>query len=363
MRLLRGLFMFLSILAILAMLVSAYAGNVSPLKNGGTWGILPLCLEPCMAICLLLMILQLGWHWRGVVSIAIGYLACAGPCLDVCPLNVHIGERKAPEGGTELTLMTYNVLGFHDQREGVETEENAVIDYILASDADIVCLQESGNLAISKGNKITAKQMEKLHAKYKEIVMGGSSQTVFSKYPITPIHIVTTREEFNDADVNAFRVGLPGGKTVTVFNVHLQSFMLTQDDRRIYREITTLKEQPIRDVKTQLFDKLRFANVERARQAQALLRFIRHYGGPNVIVCGDFNDVSTSYAIRTLEDAGLREVYPELGFGPIITYNASRLYFGIDHVLYKGDIVPLAISRGNIKASDHYPVTVKLAVE
>ena len=45
---------------------------------------------------------------------------------------------------------------------------------------------------------------------------------------------------------------------------------------------------------------------------------IRHYGGPNVIVCGDFNDVPGSYPVRSFADAGFQSVYPKIGFGPII---------------------------------------------
>ena len=50
------------------------------------------------------------------------------------------------------------------------------------------------------------------------------------------------------------------------------------------------------------------------------------------------------------------------GFGPMITYNARHLYFCIDHVLYRGALTPLYISKGTIKTSDHYPLTVDFAV-
>ena len=87
------------------------------------------------------------------------------------------------------------------------------------------------------------------------------------------------------------------------------------------------------------------------------MQWLRLYGGPDVIICGDFNDVPGCHAIRTFADAGFHSVYPSIGFGPMITYNARHLYFCIDHVLYRGALTPLYISKGTLKTSDHYPLT------
>jgi len=361
MRLMRALMLILSIVAAVALFCTAYAGNISPLRHGGLYGILPLCFPIVLYSSLALLALQIWWHWRGFIIIAIGLLASAGPALQVCPLN--IGSPKAPEGSDTFTLMTYNVCNLEEPRDSTDTTPNRILDYVIESDADIVCIQEAVVLSAYKPLFITPEQVQTLYSRYPYIIKSAGAQMIMSKYPVQPIHLSLTREEFQNAELAAYRITFPGGKLATLFNVHLQSLRLNEDDRELYKNLTGLQRESLGDVKQQLISKLSFANVERARQTQALMRLIRHYGGPNVIICGDFNDVSTCYALRTLEDAGFNSIYAKLGFGPMITYNTGRFYFCIDHVLYRGDFTPLEIKKGTLRASDHYPLTVRLALE
>lgn len=366
MRLMRGLFLTLSIVAAAALVCTGYAGHISPLQHGGLPAILPLCFPLTMLVAACLLVLQVVWHWRGTVIVAIGFLASAGPALQVCPLNVHFGARKAPEGSDVFKLLTYNVLNFMEPRaEADSVAPNRTLEYILETDADIVCIQESLYMSPAyKGTRITAGQLQRVHERYPYIIVSSSgSQMCMSKFPVTPIHISVSREEFDDAELTAYRIELPGGKLMTLFNVHLQSLNLNKDDKALYHKLTEMKRENMSAVREQLIDKLKFANVERARQVQALMRFIRHYGGPDVVVCGDFNDVATCYTMHTLEDAGFRSMYAELGFGPIITYNSNRFYFGIDHILYRGDFTPLSIEKGTLRASDHYPLVATFAIK
>lgn len=360
MRLMRALMLILSIIAAIALFTTAYAGNISPLRHGGLWGILSLTFPIVMLCAAVLLLLQIWWHTRGVVIVALGFLSCAGPAWQVCPLNVF--SPAAPEGSQKFTLLTYNVCNLNELREPTDTVPNRIIDYIIESDADIVCLQELNILRVSKNFFVTAEQIQKIHDRYPYIIHSQGYQTLLSKFPVQPIHLSLTKEEFDDGELAAYRVTFPDGKLATLFNVHLQSLQLTSDDRELYRNLTRMQRENLGDVKSQLISKLAFANVERARQTQALMRLLRHYGGPDVIICGDFNDVATCYSLRTLEEAGFSSVYSRLGFGPMITYNAGRFYFCIDHVLYRGDFTPLTISKGTLRASDHYPLTVTFAL-
>ena len=363
-RLLRAIMLIASILVAAATVVTAYSGDISPLKSGGFWGILPLCFPMILLAAICLIVLQIWWHWRGVIIVALGLLASASPALSVCPLHIHFGERRAPDGSDKFTLLSYNTFNFNEQRDSTDTDTpNRMLDYVIQTNADIVCLQEAYLPAVSPQQHITAEQVQKLHSLYPYIITNGHRQTILSKYPVQPLHLSLTKEEFDDADLAAYRLTFPSGRSATIFNVHLQSLSLTTDDRELYLGLTDLERRPISNVRQQLIHKLSVANVERARQSQALLRFIRHYGGPDVIVCGDFNDVVTCYAIQQLRDAGFHDLYATIGFGPIITYNSDRLYFGIDHILYRGDFVPLDIEKGTLKASDHYPLLATIALK
>ncbi len=362
MRLLRALMLILSILAAISLPVTGYAGMLSPLKHGGFYGILPLLFPICMLSAAILLVLQLLWHWRGVLIIAAGFAVTAVPAWQVCPLNIHFGQPKTSENQGTFSLLTYNVFNFDELRDSTDTKPNRALAYILKRDADVVCLQEASTLHVNKRLFITTEQMAELHNAYPYIIT-ANTQVILSKFPVQPIHIAVTKEDFDDADLAAYRLTLPGGKLLTLFNVHLQSFCLTADDRHLYTGLTHLKPANVDEVREQLIDKLKYANVERARQTQALLRFVRHYGGPDVVICGDFNDVPTCYALRTLEDAGFSSVYSKVGFGPMITYYRDRFKFCIDHVLYRGDMKPLSLKRATLRASDHYPVYVRIQYE
>ena len=147
---------------------------------------------------------------------------------------------------------------------------------------------------------------------------------------------------------------------MTVFSLHLRSFALDQSDKNAYRDLTELQPDGKRSAIGTMLHKITEANVSRARQAVKLLSFIRLYGGPDVIVCGDFNDCPDCYAIHKLNDAGFRSVYPEVGLGPMITYNSDRFYFCIDHILTRGGIRPLSIRKDRVRYSDHYPLIATL---
>lgn len=360
-RLIRGLVVFIDILVGAALFASAYAGNVSPLKYGGAWGIAGLAFGPVLAVAVLLLVLQLIWFRKGALLMALFMLSCAGPIFTFCPLNMHFGPEKPGPDKKTFRIMAYNVANLQDQRAAgsYDSSYNAMVSYMLAMDPDIICLSEAADLGVYPRGHITAQQYDSLQRRYPHIIISGRAQATLSKYPIEPIHVSLDRSGFSAGDVGIYRVCLPGGKLMTLFNCHLESLGLNDGDKEVYRELTELHSEDFSNVRNRLLRKIADANVARARQTQMLLGVIRHYGGPNVIICGDFNDVPDCYAIRTFGDAGFRSVYPQLGFGPMVTFNANRFYFCIDHILYRGDLRPLDIEKGTLKASDHYPLTAE----
>ena len=150
------------------------------------------------------------------------------------------------------------------------------------------------------------------------------------------------------------------GHATTVINCHLQSIGLTPDDKELYRDLTDKDMRPTKSeltkVKNDLIGKLSNAFITRAEQAQSIKDFLSGQRD-NVILVGDFNDVPGSYAYRTIKSCGLRDAYSDCAFGPVITYNTNRFYFRIDHILYRGNLKAIDIRRGDIRSSDHYPLT------
>lgn len=349
----------LSLLCAIALFVTAYGGYLSPLKYGGKVGILPLCFPVVAAAILLLTLIDCFFCRKGAVVNAVAIILCGGPMLTLFPL--HIFSPKAPTDAERFTLLSYNVFQF-SEREGYPADRSAALDYIFERDADIVCLQEALTLSPMGANTVAKAQTDTLHARYPYVIHSSNGQVIMSKFEVNPIHLNVNDSDFAGGDIGAYRVTLPSGRLVGIFNVHLNSYQLTTEDRSMYKDLTKLRREPIDDIRSQLLSKVSAAALGRARQAQQLIRWLRLYGGPDAIVCGDFNDVTNCYAVHTLSDAGFRDVYSEVGFGPMFTYNANRFYFCIDHILYRGDLKPLWLKKGSLKASDHYPLEAEFVV-
>lgn len=121
---------------------------------------------------------------------------------------------------------------------------------------------------------------------------------------------------------------------------------------------------------------------ERKAQAEALLAMIEHYrstdGVKTKILCGDFNDVSDSPAVRVVldSDEGFRDAYVKwLPKSPGFTYSRKNPYVDpsstidqrIDYIFASDDLVPkdcYVVFDGNNGfdfASDHFGVFCSFA--
>lgn len=353
--------LFVNTLSICALALTGYAGYVSPLSHSGLWGVLPLAFTPLLLWCVFILCIDLFWFRRCAAVMVLGMAACYNPIRANCPL--HLFSPSVPAGTETFTLMSYNVHGW-GMVDGLPYTQNPMLDYILAKDADVVCLQEAYGLRQYRWSRITAAQIDSINARYPYIFVGGKGmQSIYSKYPLTPIHLDATKKNFAAGVLAAYRMTLPSGRLVSIFNVHLASIGLKDEDKEMYERLTELKTEPLHDVRVQLIDKLSAASRRRARQVQQLMRWIRLYGGPDCIVAGDFNDVPDCYSITSLADCGFADVYGRVGFGPMITYNSNRFYFCIDHILSRGDLKPLWLKKGRLRGSDHYPIMTEFAVE
>ena len=355
-RIANAFWLLLNTLLAAALIVTAYAGCVSPVERP-VFGVVVLSFPIWLAALAVVLVLDLIW-WRRTALVAVAAIAAAWPMVrDTCPLNIGGGIPNGTPAERVFTLLTYNAYNFTDRTCSYPDDTNPGLSFILRTDADIVCIQEMQLFEQQPARHIWQAQLDSLHARYPYIVLSGYAVAIMSKFPVTPIHLdVKSRERGNYCDVGAYVVEVEG-RRLALFNVHLQSYSLTEDDKATYRGLTRLRpDEDIHELRNTLLYKLELAAMRRARQAQMLARYVEYYGGENVVVCGDFNDVPGCYTLRTLADAGLREVWPEVGFGPTWTYNDNRFYFRIDHVLWRGALRPVDIERIRVPYSDHYPL-------
>ena len=336
----------------LCLLLSAFGGAVDPATCAFMQVIgmtLPIWTAAEIAMLVLTFIL-----WRKGALIPLAALIISSPAiLAFSPL--HIGSRLTEaERERSFTLMTYNVYGYIDHELSKKTEWGSrSIQQIIATQPDMVCLQEGSN---SLGGKA---QRDSLQAIYPYIAISSDNGEIFlSKYPFTVLP--TPQPKWLTAHYDAYQVNVEGHQLIVV-NCHLESIGLSPDDKALYRELTDKRlsapsRTELSKVKTELLGKLKQAYRMRAEQARHIRQFLDEHPG-NAILAGDFNDVQGNYAYRTICDGDMRDAYSDCAFGPTITYIDNHFYFHIDQILYRGDMRAVDITRGNIKSSDHYPLT------
>lgn len=357
-RLIRFGILAFDILVAAGLLLSAYGGAIDP--NKSVWPQIFGMTFPAWIILMLVMVPVSFIIWRKSALLPTAALLIAMPAiLTISPLHIG-GALSQSERASSFSVMTYNVYGFvdhefeSDDSGGKGAKESRSLQQIIDTQPDIVCIQEGYNP--NYRFKLQMDTINKIYPYSNFIPEGG--EIIFSKYPFKIVP--TPQPAWHTAHYSAYELDVDGHPLLVV-NCHLQSIGLTPDDKALYRELTDKRiESPTRSelskVKNSILSKLAVAFKLRAEQARHIRQFLEEYPG-NAILVGDFNDVQGNYAYRCICSAGMRDAYADSGFGPTITYIDNRFYFHIDQIFYRGDMRAVDIVRGDIKSSDHYPMT------
>lgn len=357
-RLIRFGILAFDILVAAGLLLSAYGGAIDP--NKSVWPQIFGMTFPAWIILMLVMVPVSFIIWRKSALLPTAALLIAMPAiLTISPLHIG-GALSQSERASSFSVMTYNVYGFvdhefeSDDSGGKGAKESRSLQQIIDTQPDIVCMQEGYNP--NYRFKLQMDTINKIYPYSNFIPEGG--EIIFSKYPFKIVP--TPQPAWHTAHYSAYELDVDGHPLLVV-NCHLQSIGLTPDDKALYRELTDKRiESPTRSelskVKNSILSKLAVAFKLRAEQARHIRQFLEEYPG-NAILVGDFNDVQGNYAYRSICSAGMRDAYADSGFGPTITYIDNRFYFHIDQIFYRGDMRAVDIVRGDIKSSDHYPMT------
>lgn len=339
---------------------SAYGGTFNP-EERVIASMAAMVLPALLALGGALFIVNLFFDRRLDLILLGGWLVSMPSILVFSPLRMH-PALDAEEKVRSFTFMTYNVLHLWDFRgENPDLKQNATLSYILATDPDIVNIQELEDIDYAESERwhISRAQLDSLESRYPYHFVNVSQQlALFSKYPAEQVEIhVDPTVAYTMA---CFRLDVMGHK-IHLMNVHLKSIGLTPEDKTLYKSALDIPEtkkelkRELKEVKSQLLSKLAEAFRERAVQAQAVRSVVDSIGGP-FIVAGDFNDIPDCYAVRTIRRDDMHDAYADAAFGPAITYHGDRFYFRIDQVLYRGPFRAVDIERGDISSSDHNPL-------
>ena len=333
-------------------IASAWGGTVNPNSFVFAAG-LALMFPIFLALMVVAVVATLIWFRKLAVINIIAVLLCGSQILSYIPLNfMRASETEIAESrDCLLKVLSFNVYGFTTYGSENHEGENPTMDYILNTDADILLLQEADGFAMHRVADEQILQLDSLY-QYSDITHRGMA--IYSKYPIEVVPVSVTDKA--QLDLLRYDVTLPGGRLLHLFNVHMQSIGLTADDKHLYEEMTS-GETPIDTDKIRfgLLSKLAAAFRSRANQAEEIRCALDSVSG-DVILAGDFNDVPGSYACLTVQGDDMKDAYRQSGLGPAITYHANRFYFRIDHMFYRGALVPIRAERGDCTSSDHYPL-------
>lgn len=246
----------------------------------------------------------------------------------------------------DLSVLTWNTArmgGF------AKPEKNEVLRYLLAQNADVVCLQEvdvykdAKYLTLPDVKQVLSKKYPYSYIDFSVYNKRHQYGTmVWSKYPLVnkkSIHYETDGNISNRCDI------VVGRDTIRLFNNHLESYKFTTEDMQ---DVEHMREKWSRAIPL------------RNKQAQVVRAEIDASPHP-VIVVGDFNSVPLSYAYWCLS-SGLHDAWSEThSWEWGATYSYKGIGLRIDYILCSDPIHPKSCVIPNAKGSDHKPVVATLA--
>lgn len=271
---------------------------------------------------------------------------------------INLTSQNPPEGS--VRLLSYNIFSPNIQAS-TANKKNPTIAYLENSGADIICLQECPFNAIKKNEK--AEALFKNYP-YKSYHVSTDKEAAarflccISKYPILGVETIDLSTTGNGCVKYSI---LHEKDTIIVYNCHLQSNNLNEDNKSTYEQMLQApKGNLLADGTKELVNKLKVAAEKRAEQVKVIISDMYEETSPYVVVCGDFNDSPISYTCQTLKKT-LDDAFVNSGNGPGISYNRNKLFYRIDHILHSKSLKSYGcIVDHNFKQSDHYPISCYL---
>ena len=258
--------------------------------------------------------------------------------------------RPADGSRGDLKVVSYNVGLFAHGRgeyDGLSREALAdkVSDYLMQTDADVICLQEfylPTSVPVSAYLKRSFPGYSPEYYVYTD-ARGRFGNVILTRFPVLGKgHIdfegSTNMAIFTDLDVR--------GTKIRVYNCHFESYNISlshlvgsirkdgavEESGRKFRRSIRIRPRQVDEV---------MANIDACRE--------------QVLVVGDFNDNPLSYTYhRLIRDR--KDAFIEVGKGFGATYSAFWPMLRIDYILYPSVLEARWYKREDVLYSDHYPI-------
>ena len=338
----------INLLAAIGLICCAYSPVLS-IERMPLISLAGLAFPIALAVNVLFLLFWLFVYWRYAFVSFVTCLICAIQIRAFFPINLD--KQNPPENS--LKILSYNILSPNINASNTNAS-NATINYLEAADADIICLQEFQFATLKQNKQLLKKYPYKSYNLSNESQMTAHHLGCLSKHPILSAEKLKIESTANGC--TKYRI-LHEGDTIVVYNCHLQSNNIHDNDKNTYKQLIKDPKEHLRSQATkQLVNKLRDSAAKRADQADVITADIEKESSPYIIVCGDFNDSPISYTCHRLKRL-LNDAYIGSGNGPGISYNRHGMYFRIDHIMHSPQFkaYDCTVDR-SIKISDHYPI-------
>lgn len=252
-----------------------------------------------------------------------------------------------------FNCMLFDLYNFEHNKES----RDKYYEFLQNEKSDIVCFQEfyssSQKLGLNHADSIS--KLFKMNVHFEQTTKIDSSHfygtATFSKFPIVNSGKIDFRSKTNNICI--FTDILIGNDTVRIYNAHLQSLLIV-DVETVYSYKYVERSARIFSLKNKLH-RFNSAFEMRATQTKLVAEHIKDCKY-KIILCGDFNDSSSSFAYEKLTQ-NLEDSFLEKGFGIGTTYNGKIPFQRIDFILHSKNVKCTNFRIINsFKMSDHFPI-------
>jgi endonuclease/exonuclease/phosphatase family metal-dependent hydrolase len=264
-------------------------------------------------------------------------------------------NRRADSTIRLISWNVANMYGLSNDKEIKKHNRTELAQSVLDLKPDIICLQEfnhsytQGPQADNIGlfskqypNFFYAEDFNKQNGFY------TSGSIVFSKFPIIDSGQLVFPGDFAGSlvyvDIKT------NTDTIRVYTTHLQSFGFNTADYADMNKIKEQNEQAIEASKN-IFNKMKTAFTDRGMQAN-MVRAETDSCKYASVVCGDFNDVPTSYTYFHIR-SNRQDAFLANGLGVGKTYNSLAPMLRIDYLLPDTSFTVQQFDMVDENLSDH----------
>lgn len=283
----------------------------------------------------------------------------------------YFGDNKVEEEDLGFKVMSWNVHLF-DLGEWTkdETSKAKIIQLISKENPDVLCLEEFywdeklpaepytaiiqqlgfPYVKLSRDTR-TLKSRFTINAGKKDVLNMGAA--IFSKYPLENTEEYVLRDKYKMLSTDVI---IDSNTILNINTIHLTSVGFGEQEMDLIGEIKTEGLDKTRAKKSKgILRKLMNASSHRADLANKIDSVKRYIDYP-MIICGDFNDIPSSYVYRKVK-GDLGDAFEAKGHGLGRTYRHIFPTLRIDHILYdKSALEVIGYSRENVGLSDHMPI-------